>query len=59
MKGALVAVALTLAVLVLIWGGLHVFIRPVNPAQETPKGHFAGTCWACHFVSEGADIIEE
>lgn len=44
-----VAVALVLV--------LHVFIRPVSPMQHSPAGHFGGACVACHFVSEGADVV--
>ena len=39
-----------------IWGLAHVFISPVNPAQQPPSGHFQGPCWACHFVSGSAEI---
>ena len=37
--------------LALCWGLLHVFISPVNPAQEVPKKHVDAGCWACHVVS--------
>ncbi len=59
MKSALVAVALVLGTVLVIWGGIHVMIQPVNPAQEVPKGHFSGACWACHFVSDGVELVEE
>lgn len=59
MRNVLVMAALLVATALVLWGALHVFILPVHPEQETPSGHFAGSCWACHFVSEGAKIIEE
>ena len=59
MKNALVAIALVLAVVLLMWGGMHVMLRPVNPSQTSPEGHFTSACWACHFVSESADIVDE
>jgi hypothetical protein len=40
------------------WALLHVFISPVNPKQEAPEKHIAGPCWACHFVSGSADVVE-
>ncbi|MFU8890030.1 MAG: hypothetical protein ACNA76_00025 [Anaerosomatales bacterium] len=48
--GAIVALAL------LGWGALHVFISPVHPDQPSPPGHPASACWTCHFVSASADI---
>jgi hypothetical protein len=59
MRNALVAVALIAVTGLVIWGAMHVFITQVNPEQPTPSGHFSGACWACHFVSSGAKIIEE
>ena len=41
-----------------LWLLLHVLISPVNPAQEAPSSHPASSCWACHFVSESAEIRE-
>jgi len=40
------------------WGLFHVFISPVNPRQEAPDKHIPGPCWACHIVSESADIVK-
>lgn len=48
------AVALAL----LAWGALHVFISPVHPDQESPEEHPGSYCWACHFVTEAAEIRE-
>ena len=59
MKNALVTVALVLATVLVVWGGLHVSITRVNPEQESPSGHFSSACWACHFVSSNAKVIEE
>ena len=59
MKRALVAIAVALAVVALFWIALHVFIPPINPAQESPKGHFGEPCWACHLVNSSAQIIAE
>lgn len=59
MRSVFTGIVIVLGVVLLVWGGLHVFIRPVNPAQQTPQGHFNSVCWACHFVSESADIVEE
>jgi hypothetical protein len=55
---ALVIVGLVLATALLIWGGVHVMLRPVNPAQVSPENHFTGACWACHFMSARAAIVE-
>jgi len=47
------------AVLALLaWAALHVFISPVNPGQQPPAGHPSTACWACHFVSESAELRE-
>ena len=59
MRRALMGVVAIFVVALLIWGGLHVAIRPVNPGQKSPVGHFAGTCWACHFVSGNARVVQE
>jgi hypothetical protein len=59
MKKALVAVGLLLVTAVVLWGALHVFVTQVNPEQPSPSGHFSGSCWACHIVSDSAKIIEE
>lgn len=59
MKSVLVFAALTVGVMLLIWGALHLFITRINPAQETPEGHFGESCWACHWVSESARIVED
>lgn len=37
---------------------LHVFISPINPAQEPPASHVPGPCWVCHFVSGSAKLQE-
>ena len=58
MKNALVIAAVTVAVLAVMWGGLHVMVRPINPAQKVPKGHFSSACWACHLVNDNAKIVE-
>jgi len=58
MKQAFVTIAIVLATLLVLWGAFHLVLTRVNPAQETPEGHFAGACWACHLVSEGAKIVE-
>lgn len=58
MKRALVAAAVALAAILLLWAAVHVMISQVNPAQEAPKGHFGGPCWACHIVSTRAAIVE-
>lgn len=59
MKRAVVAIAVALAVVVLFWVALHVFIPQINPAQETPTGHFGEPCWACHMVNSSAQVIDE
>lgn len=59
MKRAVVAIAIALAVVVLFWVALHVFIPQINPAQETPAGHFGEPCWACHMVNSSAQVIDE
>lgn len=51
-------VGIILAFVLLLWAALHLFITRINPAQETPDGHFTGSCWACHLVSEGANLVE-
>ena len=59
MRSALTVVVLVIVVVFLIWGGLHLFIRGINPDQKTPEGHFASACWVCHFVSSNAKIVDE
>lgn len=59
MKSALVIVAMIAAVVLLTWGGLHVMVPRVNPAQDTPSDHFTSACWACHIVSDNAKLIED
>ena len=59
MRNVLTGIVLVFAIALLIWGGLHVAIRPVNPAQKTPEGHFSSACWTCHFVSAKASIVEQ
>lgn len=59
MRNVLVTVVLVVVTALVLWGALHVFISPVNPEQTTPSGHFSGSCWTCHFVSDGAQIIGE
>lgn len=49
----------TIAILVgalVLWGIAHVLISPVHPDQEPPSGHFQAPCWACHLVSESAEL---
>jgi hypothetical protein len=59
MRRVLSFVAVVLAVLLLFWAAIHVMTTKVNPAQEAPKDHFGGPCWACHIVISGAELIEE
>lgn len=59
MRKALVTAALIVGTGVVLWGSLHIFVRPVNPQQKTPDGHFGGACWACHFVSDSAKLVDE
>ena len=47
------------AALVIGWGLLHVLISPVNPSQQPPSGHFAGSCWLCHFTSQSVKMQAE
>ncbi|MDP2181065.1 MAG: hypothetical protein Q8K99_00650 [Actinomycetota bacterium] len=47
-----IAVALMLVLV------MHVLITPVSPRQEAPEGHIQTTCWACHFASSSAKIVE-
>jgi hypothetical protein len=51
-------VAVVVGVLVLAWLALHVFISPVHPDQQSPAGHPSSACWACHFVTDSADLNE-
>ena len=51
-------VAGIIAIIAVLWLALHVFLRPVNPAQEQPSKHLPGPCWACHFVTDSAKLVE-
>jgi len=59
MKRVLAVIAAVIVAILLLWAVLHVMITQINPAQESPKGHFGQPCWACHIVNTGADLIEE
>lgn len=54
---ALLWLAASLAVVVVLILVVHVMIRPVAPAQQAPTGHFGGPCGLCHFISEGVDDV--
>ncbi len=54
---ALVWLAASLAVAVILILVVHVMIRPVTPAQLAPTGHFGEPCGLCHFISEGVDDV--
>lgn len=56
MKAALGWSAVVVVGVLALWLLVHVFISPVNPQQEAPTAHFGGPCWACHFVSESAEV---
>ena len=56
MRSVAIWVAVVVGLVLGVWLLLHVFISPVNPAQQPPDGHYAGSCWACHFVSESAQV---
>ncbi|MDF1542390.1 MAG: hypothetical protein RQ731_03650 [Anaerosomatales bacterium] len=58
MRRVAVWVGVIVALALLGWGALHVFISPVHPDQPSPPGHPASACWTCHFVSASADIRE-
>jgi hypothetical protein len=58
MRTLLTWTGIILAGALALWLLLHVLISPVNPAQEAPSGHPSAGCWACHFVSESAQIEE-
>jgi hypothetical protein len=51
-------VVVIVATVVLGWGGLHVFLSPVNPAQEAPSGHWDLKCGTCHSVSDSVKVRE-
>jgi len=44
--------------IVVVWALLHVFLSPVNPAQEAPEKHLPGQCWMCHIVSDSAELVD-
>jgi len=37
---------------------MHFVLTTINPAQESPAGHFQSTCWACHMTLESAELTE-
>lgn len=45
-------------ILVVLAALLHVFIRPIPPSQQSPRGHYSQPCWMCHFVSTDAEPAE-
>lgn len=58
MRAVMSWVVIVIVAVLVLWGMLHMFISPVNPAQKAPSGHVAAPCWSCHFVSESADLRE-
>ncbi len=52
------ALAAVSGAVVLLLALAHVLIRPIAPGQASPSGHFGEPCLACHFVSEGADMVD-
>jgi hypothetical protein len=56
MRSVLIWVAVVAGLVLGVWLLLHVFISPVNPKQQPPESHYAGSCWACHIVSNTAEI---
>ncbi len=52
------AVILVAILVVAVYGFAHASIRPINPAQKAPKGHFAMSCGACHSISEKAPLVK-
>lgn len=51
-------VGVAVGLLLLAFVALHVFISPVHPDQQAPAGHPSSACWACHFVTDSADLRE-
>lgn len=55
LKTRVVGLVIAAAVLaVLIFGLLHVALPAVVASQSPPKGHYFGSCWVCHMISESA-----
>lgn len=44
---------------VAVYGLTHVSVRPINPAQKAPKGHFAMQCSLCHTVDALTKLVRE
>lgn len=53
---ALVLVAVLLGS---VYGLLHMSVRPINPAQEAPSGHFTWHCSLCHQVTASAPVLKK
>lgn len=52
------AVGLIAVMVVAVYGLAHASIRPINPEQRTPDGHFPSDCPACHNMSRDARLVQ-
>ncbi len=52
------AAGLVLVLVAALYVLTHVSIRPINPAQPSPSGHFTAACGLCHSVSASVVLKE-
>ncbi|MDZ4063271.1 MAG: hypothetical protein U1E22_01250 [Coriobacteriia bacterium] len=57
-RKVLSAIAGVLAAAFMLVLVMHVLITPVSPRQEAPERHIQTACWACHFTSSSAKIVD-
>jgi hypothetical protein len=53
------AAVLVAVLIVAVYALLHMSVRPINPAQETPTGHFMWNCAVCHDVNPKAPLLKK
>lgn len=42
-----------------VYGLTHMSVRPINPSQKAPTGHFSLRCGLCHNVSASVKLVQE
>lgn len=58
MKKAATWIGVGIGVLLFMWVAMHFMLTTINPAQQSPPGHFQSACWACHMTLESAELTE-
>lgn len=58
MKRAITWIGAGVGVVLALWIAVHFMLTTIDPAQESPAGHFQSACWACHMTLESAEVVE-